>query len=327
MTQSYSKKARILLSNRESINEVRMSEEGHSEFCQTSIQSSPQRKETFLFCNIEYVRKINRKAYLSISEITKIGLKSTSLAKYFVVLAIPQFIWNIRAEATPGEVSTSVSISGSASYGYEEHHPIKWGCFGKNSTSAFDSDQTKEEVTYQTNQGSAALYNTIDEKRSVQEKVENQSVDWNFNYDKEDYSFHLKFKRNVGKGVEFYNRRACNTRSWHYRIDSATSKVHSSVNIVVPSNVWIVEIENLTKRIAGIDPKFKIKNVYSKINGGLALGDGMVYQPVHYFYVKPGDEITLELEFEDTGSDIDLVSELKVTFLDIIGVIRLSRHL
>lgn len=313
MTQHYFKTVRICQSNRESINDLNRSDRGYSEFYQTSIRSPLERRDVFQNDIAKCHRNPITKEYFSIFQIIKVSIETTRLAKYFVVLAILQTIWNIRANATPDEVSTSVTISGSASYGYEEHHPNKLGCLGKNSKSAFDYDDAKE-LSYQTNQGSAAIYNTIDEGHSIQNKIENQSVDWNFNFDKEDYTFHLKFKKNAGKGIEFHNRRNCNTRSWHYKIDNATSKVKSSVSIIVPSNVWIVEIENLTDQNVGNYAKFKIKNIYSKGIDGLVLGDEIVYQPIHYFYVSPGDEIKLELEFDDTGSNIDLISELKVTF-------------
>ncbi len=312
MIQLYSKKELIFSTVSEYLCRTKCMAVKYFKPKKSSIKNLQLWRNSFLSENLFYQIKYFGGTEFNILKILQ-KPQMASRIRYLVVLVAIQSISGIEVNATPDVVSTSVKLSGSASYGYEEHHPLKWGCLGKNSKSAFDYDKG-EEVTYQTNQGSAAISNTIDEGHTIQNKIENQSVDWNFNFDKEDYSFHLKFKKNVGNGIEFHNRRHCNTRSWHYKIDSATSKVNSSVSIVVPSNVWIVEIENLTVRNVGHDPKFKIKNVYSKRNGGLELGDETIYRPIHYFYVSPGDEITLELEFDDTGSNIDLISELKVTF-------------
>lgn len=254
--------------------------------------------------------------WISRSGLLKIVSRIFKCRKHMALIVFT-LVWCEFAGAATDTVATSIELGGTASYAYEEHHPTKIGetiCGGKPSDFSFE-EAKKSEETLQDNMGTKTLYNSFNGTDSRLGKMANQTVDWKFAFDKEDYSFHIKFSKLLGSGHEFYRRKPCNTKSWYYKVNSANSKVKTSVNLVVPQNVFFVEIERIVNKELGIEAIFTARNIRSKSTNWVTVGSGEIRRPVHYFYVKPGDEITLELDFKEENTNIDLIADLKVTFL------------
>lgn len=219
------------------------------------------------------------------------------------------------------QVITQVHTEGSASYFYEEHHPTKFDfstftfCLGKNSHSEQGAYRSNRE-TYTDNEGNVGVFTGVGTTKGAIDRLLNQRVSWKSIFDQEEYVFHVKFKKQVGRQETFYRRNICNTRTWNYRVDEATSEVHTSVNIIVPDNVWVVQIrpqlnQNINQLVA------EAHNVR-----GLSEIDKMpvesildIKSGVRYFFVRPGDEIQLNVSLQDEGGDIDFIADFEVTFI------------
>ena len=221
------------------------------------------------------------------------------------------------------QVSTTVKSSGKGSYFYEEHHPTKFDassftfCGGRNSKSETANDKNEEEV-FTSNKGNKTFFNNISTNKTRLKQFLNQQIEWDNFYDDKDYSFHVKFKKKVGAGQTLTQRNTCNTRTWKYRVDTAKSEVNTSVKIVVPENVWVVQIKKIVNKNIPIEVRYKAKKVYQKAvaQNTLVQSEGAeLDKDIKYFFVKPGDEIQLETSFVDIKTNFELIADFKVTFV------------
>ncbi|MCB0355716.1 MAG: hypothetical protein KDD40_01845 [Bdellovibrionales bacterium] len=145
----------------------------------------------------------------------------------------------------------------------------------------------------------------------------NQQTIWNNYFNEKEYKFHINFKKNIGEGAVLHHRNICNTRTWIYKVDTASSKVTTSVNVVVPENVWVLRIVKVVEKDPKILVNYNAQNVYQKVVGRSSIAKAesvSIGKTYNYFYVKPGDEIKLEVQFEDVKTDIDLIASFEVTF-------------
>lgn len=263
----------------------------------------------------------------------------SSIKILYLVLLIPTSVW-----AADGRVTTSVLAEGGASYIYEEYHPVKFDlktftfCAGRTATAEYDQDQGQDQGQDQKpdpskaarmessdNSGTLSLFNNIHGDKSLQSKVLNQSLKWKSDFDMDDYSFNVVVKKVKGQNQYFHQRDVCSTRSWHYRIDNASSKVHTSVNLVVPDNVYIVELEKIVTGSTMPNSSFVAEKVYSAVSGGVSPDTSEMMmkrqekanlsQNVTLFFVRPGEEINLAVDFADSGEDYEVAANIKVTFL------------
>ena len=222
------------------------------------------------------------------------------------------------------EVQTEVRMAGDASYFYEEHHPVKFDfksftmCWGKHSQTEADSSKG-EDLVIRGSQGSQNLMSRINGGRSRFDEVKNQSLDWQSEFDRSDYSFNINIKKRVGNSQTLVQRNTCSTRTWNYRIDRATSRVESSLSLLVPDNVYILEIEKLQQGNLPSLTSFVAEKVYvgDESTGQMEIRQMETVQigrNINFYFVKPGDEIKLKTVFADQGSNVDLMASLKVTF-------------
>lgn len=218
-------------------------------------------------------------------------------------------------------VQTEVGAFGKSSYFYEEHHPTKFDwdtmtfCLGKNSHADSGNYKADEQKSSQ-NRGKLGVYTGIDGPNTRLSQLLNQRLEWESVFDDKDYVFHVQFKKEMGKGAYIHERNVCNTKAWYYKVDEAKSRIKTSLKLVVPQGIYVVRLRPRVNRIgaaftAGRVARMDDPKAEPQLEGSLEIPAAQS----NYFFVQPGDEIQLKLDFNDDNRDVDLLADVEVTFV------------
>lgn len=220
-------------------------------------------------------------------------------------------------------VSTSVSADGGFSYFYEEYRPPKFDlgsftlCLGGDPD--YESGKRKMgENKSNTNSGDLKIETDISSKGFVQH-MQAQKVEWESIFNKEEYSFNVKFKKRNGVDRFFNGSSTCNTRNWKFKVESATASINTAVDILVPANTWILRIKTDINKNIGNKVTYNISQVDKIANPkeNIKFSDNvaLVVGAYEYFFVKPGSTVNLSLDFKSDNQDYDFLANFEVTFV------------
>lgn len=219
-------------------------------------------------------------------------------------------------------VDTFIETEGKGSYFYEEFHPTKFDfstftfCGGRNADSASATFKTEKE-TRRGNSGNWDVNMNTEAHKGLLSSMISQQLQWDSKFDEKEYTFNVRLKKKVGAGQVITHRNTCNTRTWHYRVDAAQSRFISSVRVVIPENVYVARFRTSfpgTKNVRATINKVRAIGVDDEHEPaalqGIQAGEGTLY-----FFVKPHEEISIEVVHDDAGTNVDLVADFEVTFM------------
>lgn len=235
-----------------------------------------------------------------------------------IAALIPIFISTSIAAQTP---ESEMVVDGKGSYFYEEHHPMKFDfetmtfCGGRNSESE-NSNFVLQRQVRQGNSGDWDAYLEAGANKGILQSLINQKVQWNSSFDNKEYTFNVRLKKSVGRGHEETRRTVCNTRTWRYKVDSAHSRFNSSVRVAVPDHVYVVRVRTSVGNVTNVQAAInKVRSIGGVDQTPEELNGFQLSNGIEYFFVKPFDEISLQIMHDDAGSDVDLVADFEITFI------------
>lgn len=226
---------------------------------------------------------------------------------------LAQTVW-----AGDGDVESSVTSSGGVTYFEEEDHPMKmdwsnwtfcWGANDKSKTYNQDAEQQKAEGE---NHGSLDNFTPVDGPLA---RMLVNRVQWDNQFDKREMVFNVNIKRQIGASQHRSEDSTCTTHSWDYKVNKASLKATTSVELRVPTGVWVMRIKTLINR-GGYRPVIsRARALPANTNAKVEESKDFVLDGYQYFFTRPGEDFKISLDIDDRQvHDIELVASFEVRF-------------
>ncbi len=232
------------------------------------------------------------------------------------------FIFLLGTTAHGVEVSTDVRQQVGASYIIEERHPMKmnWpnftACWGQQSHLSEDLVEGKASDSMQT--GTQTVWVDLPGplgRRAV------QATEWSTLFNEKEYSFNIRVKRSKMGGGVVASSSSCVDSTYTYRMAASSTVLRTNLKLVVPKDVWVIRLKGnkiadsrAKYRIFGVQQIKRTKGDQEESPAKEAVLD--VKNGYNYFFVKPDENLRLELEYQDTSAeDNPYLADVEVTFL------------
>lgn len=235
------------------------------------------------------------------------------LTIYFVLLPLSVFAQT---------VTTNVSGEGDVSYFYEEYRPPKFDLGSFTLCWGGDSDYENGNLKIDPNKGDAnkgemTIGKDVHAKGFVQHMMA-QKLEWESIFNKEEYTFNIKFKKVNGRDRWVDRSSTCNTKNWKYKVESATASINTSVDIAVPANTWILRLKpTVNTHVPNL--VYDISNASEVVGSNRSMDFEkpvkLIVGEYSYFFVKPSSLVKLSLNFKSDTKEYDILANFEVTFV------------
>ena len=223
-----------------------------------------------------------------------------------IIIGLGLVSWLDRARAVEGRASVSVSSQSKVSYLYRDRKYATWfKCWGGPDTVDVSTDGDTQAVTSADRVGSLEKTYRSRLKPGFTSFTPNQ-VSWNSDLSSEG-DFTVEFKQTIVRSQTTEIENACSNQSFHSKLDELRNSIDAVADFIVPDGVYVVRIKKDFEEIQA-----RTRSVMEAKARGLSSMDleadrmtdvrslDLKSGDYQYFFVKPGDQISMRLTWQST---------------------------